>query len=191
MRILLLAFALMFSACAVGNPSKPIAPTAPASTQSFEDLDWFSVLAHQGALPLGYAGGQLRFSAPNRFSSLPRAVATANLQLWMDGGDAGWVLVMQYVDEAKRAVAYDEMQKTMGRLTPPETAQYDAAPLPEVGERASELWLVFDLDYRSLTEILFERCGLLVHVRMRDQSDRRAVEEYAGLLDSRLERLFC
>ena len=164
------------------SPTATLAPTSTPLPLSGIDLE--SIIIEDGDLPAGFSGAQIRDVAPGMFRDLPLAQNTVYQQLEKNGETAGGIAIFLYDSQENVEEAYNLIVDGMTD---------DAELSNNVGEKATTLSM--SMTALGITtkaaEIVFVRCGAVVHIRMTGTSDVDSVVAYAKRLDRRIEILVC
>jgi hypothetical protein len=200
-KIILLTFCLLLTACSAagsgassaGNqlpagdelPSAPppAVSTPPKTLEVFNELDLQSLSSQPGDLPEDYQGGQVLDELPKLFAEVPPAGRGFYRLIERDGAGAGGVAILLYPDSQQADRAYQLLFQGMGTE--------DSEVVDGVGERA-QLYVFYQagVSFRFV-DLLFERCGAVVHIRLGETFNKEPVVSYAQKLDKRLSDAIC
>jgi hypothetical protein len=160
----------------------PIQPTAVPTAVPLADLDLEPLLIQAGDLPAGLTGAQIRDTAPEMFSKVPKATKTLNQQFAQADKQVGGVTVLLYDSPADVSTAYDVIWNGMST----------GSSALDIGEKAggfAKKQIVGTTQF-EFSDVLFRRCHAVVHIRM-PVSDIAMSTAYAQRLDKRLSAVVC
>ncbi len=168
-------------------PTNTSVPTSTSTPVALDTIDLSTILIQPGDLPAGASGAQIRTEPPAMFDEMPVGVNHIYQQFEYSGKVAGGVSVFIYEDSEDIDKGYlflldglgDEAQELKGVG---EKAHVISTDIP--GSTASGLGMNF-------SDLVFERCYAVVHIRMTFTGDIDAISAYAQSLDNRLKELVC
>lgn len=173
---------------AVGNSTITAQPpvslqSTPLPSLDFDALNLHSLVILDGDLPQNYAAGQVLQELPKLFAAAPPADRSFYQLIEQDGSGAGGVAILLYSDRQQSAKAYDHLLQGMGIE--------ESEPVNGMGEHA-QVYVFYQagVSFRFV-DLLFERCGAVVHIRLGETFNKESVISYAQKLDHRLTEMIC
>lgn len=174
--------ALLLVACGGVAPAA-LPTTLPAPTAvPLDQIDLESLMVQPGDLPAGVSGAQVRDVAPKMFDGMPGALKTAYQQFARGDQPAGGVVVFLYEADADRDQGYGFILGGMGTTTAVEGVGEQATATEPSKEVAAVL---------NFTDLLFQRCHAVAHIRMTGADTAASIAAYAKRLDKRLSSVAC
>ncbi len=199
-KIILFTLIYLLAACSPNtnsvpsNSPSPAAQTSPLSQPerkpwfadtpvAIEDLDLQALAILDGDLPPGYNGGQVYDGLPKIFEGIPPAELSFYQLIEREGSGAGGVAILFFKDADQVNQAYEQLLEGM--------VIEETEPISGLGERAhGYIFYQAGVSFRFV-DVLFERCGAVVHIRLGDTFNKDEAVSYAQKLDKRLSAEIC
>ena len=199
-KIILFTLLFLLAACSPNANSIPSnSPASPAQTSlsnqpelkpwfadtpvAIDDLDLQALAILDGDLPPGYQGGQILDGLPKIFEGIPPTELAFYQLIEREGSGAGGVAILFFTGADRVSQAYDQLHQSM--------VIEETESISGLGER-SEVYIFYQagVSFRFV-DVLFERCGVVVHVRLGDTFNKDEAVSYAKKLDQRLSEVIC
>jgi hypothetical protein len=167
------------------SPTQPYEPTVNSSTASLaiDAQDLHTLVILDGDLPPGYKSGQVLAQLPNLFDGIPIARHTFYQLFEHEGSGAGGLAILLYDQPDQAQLAYDHLLQGMG--------VDESRPVEGIGEQA-DIYIFYQPGAAFLfVDLLFQRCGAVVHMRLGETYKKELAISYAQRLDERLTPLVC
>lgn len=152
-------------------------------------LDLASLLFEEGDLPTGVGAGEPSNTAPGMFSKLSKADAVAAVPFTRRGERVGGVTALHYEDDTARDQAFASVAKGMGPSKPGSPVNAVVNRTDEVGDQGIILFMQHG-DLKA-TDVLFQRCSVVAHIRLSGENSRENALAYGKALDKRISQSAC
>jgi TM2 domain-containing membrane protein YozV len=165
-------------------PPTVIPATRPASSTPEQtavlQVDLAPLLVQVGDLPVNMRGTDIHEANWGRYvEDIPRPDKVTSQVLTSNGVEAGYVVVILYVDETDGGKTYSMNRSVL-----------DFVETPDIGEVASEFSYPKGY-FMKETDLIFVRCHSFVSIQFAGMRDIPGIEAYAKKLDARLAQAVC